>query len=108
MDMTLPNFLRDFATTARKVPMTPSLHAGLLTSSPHTLLAGNGDSIEKLKNTNLPEVLSFLDERPNVILSGLIHDNGLESKLNRGEYYGYRGAAGTLEGVALIGHATLL
>jgi uncharacterized protein len=87
--------------------MTPSIQAGLLTSSPHTLLPGKVNSIVKLKNTNAQDVLSFLDERPNVILSGLIHDNGLESKLNRGEYYGYRGAAGTLEGVALIGHATL-
>ena len=87
--------------------MTPSAQAGLLTSSPHTLLPGKVNSIVKLKNANARDVLSFLDERPNVILSGLIHDNGLESKLNRGDYFGYRGAAGPLEGVALIGHATL-
>src|SRR6185436_14473711 len=106
MDMPLTNLMRDFAATARKVPMTPSVQTGLLTSSPHTLLPGKVNSIVKLKNANARDVLSFLDESPHVILSGLIHDNGLENKLNRGDYFGYRGAAGPLEGVALIGHAT--
>ena len=90
--------------------MTPSIQTGLLTSSQHTLVSSNVNSIEKLKNANVQDVLSFLSERPihTAIMSGLIHDNGLESTLNRGEFYGYRSAAGTLEGVALIGHATLL
>ena len=68
------------------------------------------DLIEKLTGRHAPDVLSFLSERPThtAIMSGLIQDNGLESNLNRGEFYGYRGAAGTLEGVALIGHATLI
>jgi len=38
----------------------------------------------------------------------LIHDNGLESPLNRGTFYGCRDINGRLEGVALVGHATLM
>jgi GNAT superfamily N-acetyltransferase len=56
------------------------------------------------------EVLSFLAERPvhTVCLAGLIRDNGLESEHNRGTFYACRDARGRLEGVALVGHATLL
>jgi predicted GNAT family acetyltransferase len=39
---------------------------------------------------------------------GLIYDNGLVSPFNRGAFYGCRNAQGQLEGVALIGHATLM
>ncbi|HEV7860150.1 MAG TPA: GNAT family N-acetyltransferase [Pyrinomonadaceae bacterium] len=55
------------------------------------------------------EVLEFLSAQPlhNVFLSSLILDNGLVSPLNRGTFYGCRDALGQLEGVALIGHATL-
>ena len=56
------------------------------------------------------EVLQFLSERPlhTVTMVGFIRDNGLVSPLNRGSFYGYRNFAGRLEGVALIGHATLI
>jgi predicted GNAT family acetyltransferase len=56
------------------------------------------------------EALSFLASRPvhTVSLRGLIRDNGLESLLNRGSFYGYRNREGSLEGLALIGHATLI
>ena len=56
------------------------------------------------------EVLLFLAQRPlhTVTMVGFIRDNGLVSPLNRGSFYGYRNAAGNLEGVALIGHATLI
>jgi predicted GNAT family acetyltransferase len=56
------------------------------------------------------ETLAFLASRPihTVNLRGFIRDNGLNSSLNRGSFYGYRNAAGILEGVALIGHCTLL
>ena len=56
------------------------------------------------------EVLSFLNERPlhTVAMASLIRDNGLVSSLNRGAFYGCRDVNGHLEGVALIGHATLL
>jgi uncharacterized protein len=56
------------------------------------------------------EVLDFLAARPlhTVLLAGLVRDNGLVSPLNRGTFYGCRDRRGRLEGVALIGHATLL
>ena len=56
------------------------------------------------------EILAFLMERPvhTVIMAGLIRDNGLESPFNRGTFYACRDAAGRLEGVALVGHATFV
>lgn len=56
------------------------------------------------------EVLDFLAERPlhTVIMSSFVRDNGLVSALNRGTFYGYRSEDGGLEGVALIGHATMV
>ena len=41
-------------------------------------------------------------------MMGLIRDNGLVSENNRGIFYGCRNSEGRLEGVALIGHATLI
>jgi ribosomal protein S18 acetylase RimI-like enzyme len=41
-------------------------------------------------------------------MRGLIHEHGLVSALNRGSFYGWRNANGRLQGVALIGHATLI
>lgn len=63
----------------------------------------------RLANKDLPEVLAFLAEQPlhNVIMAGMIHDNGLDTKLNRGTFYVCRSRRGALEGVALIGHVTL-
>lgn len=56
------------------------------------------------------EVLDFLAKRPlhTVILTGFVRDNGLVSPANRGVFYGVRNDEGELEGVALIGHATLM
>lgn len=56
------------------------------------------------------EVLAFLEERPihTVAMAGFIRDNGLVSPLNRGTFYGCRNSEGRIEGVALIGHATLI
>jgi hypothetical protein len=66
-------------------------------------------SIQRLGSGQESEVLRFLEARPlhTVFLRGFILDNGLESPLNRGTFYGYRHANGLLGGVALIGHATL-
>lgn len=72
---------------------------------------GNADvTVEKLHNEDQAEVLEFLAERPlhTVIIAGWIRDNGLDSPLNRGTFYGCRNHLGELEGVALIGHVTLL
>ena len=63
-----------------------------------------------LTNEDNSGVLDFLAERPihNVVMSGFIRDNGLESWLNRGTFYACHNEAGKLEGVALIGHAMFL
>lgn len=66
--------------------------------------------IEVLTDKNTADVSDFLKIRPvhTVVMKSFIQDNGLESELNRGTFYGYRNAAGELEGVALIGHTTLV
>jgi GNAT superfamily N-acetyltransferase len=66
--------------------------------------------VETLTENNRTEVLNFLKARPvhTVIMTSFIRDNGMESADNRGKFYGYRNSAGELEGVALIGHATLI
>lgn len=66
--------------------------------------------LQLLAETNKSEVLHFLARRPvhTVVMTSLIHDNGIESRLNRGRFYGYRDMQGSLEGVALIGHTTLV
>ena len=56
------------------------------------------------------EVLAFLAAHPldTVVMAGLIRDNGLVSPLNRGTFYACRDEEGRLEGVALIGHVTMV
>jgi predicted GNAT family acetyltransferase len=55
------------------------------------------------------ETLEFLSARPihSVVMSSFIRDNGLVSDLNRGRFYSYRDHSGRIDGVALVGHATL-
>jgi predicted GNAT family acetyltransferase len=67
-------------------------------------------TVSQLAETETNEVLAFLSERPvhTVCMTGLIRDNGLQSEHNRGTFYGCRNSEGRLEGVALIGHATLI
>jgi len=64
----------------------------------------------RLTEENRSEMLRFLNERPvhTLVMTSFINDNGVESELNRGVFYGYRGKHGDLEGVALIGHTTLV
>jgi predicted GNAT family acetyltransferase len=63
-----------------------------------------------LEDGEREEVLAFLAERPTqtVCMAGFIRDNGLRSEFNRGTFYGCRNSEGRLEGVALVGHATLI
>jgi predicted GNAT family acetyltransferase len=77
--------------------------AAMATFASHSLQAG------LLTNEHQAEILAFLAQRPlhTVYLAGYILDNGVVSPLNRGSFYGYRNSEGRLEGVALIGHATL-
>ena len=66
--------------------------------------------VERLVNSDAPEVIQFLSQRPihTVAMMSLIHDNGIVSPFNRGTFYGCRDLNGQLEGVALVGHATLM
>ena len=68
--------------------------------------AGRGEPLARGAEA---EVAEFLSERPvhAVNLLGLLADNGLVSPHNRGTFYACRDERGRLEGVALIGHATL-
>ena len=63
-----------------------------------------------LKAESEAEVLDFLKGPSvhNVVMSGFIRDNGIESELHRGRFYGCRNDAGSLAGVALIGHGMFI
>jgi predicted GNAT family acetyltransferase len=65
--------------------------------------------VSELSNREEAEVLNFLLERVahTFGMIGFIRANGLVSPHNRGKFYACRNQAGDLEGVALIGHATL-
>ena len=66
--------------------------------------------IELLTAADENEALAFLKIRPvhTVAMASFIRDNGMESVDNRGQFYGYRTSQGTLTGIALIGHTTLI
>jgi predicted GNAT family acetyltransferase len=66
--------------------------------------------IAKLNASDVAEVTAFLNIRPvhTVVMASFIRDNGIVSELNRGTFYGYRNGRGDLEGVALLGHSTLI
>src|SRR5262245_28960166 len=67
-------------------------------------------NVMRLANSDAAEVLQFLAQRQihTVAMMSLIHDNGIVSQFNRGTFYGCRDLNGQLEGVALVGHATLM
>jgi predicted GNAT family acetyltransferase len=66
--------------------------------------------VQTLTEEHKEEALQFLASRPvhTVVMAGFIRDNGMVNSLNRGSFYGCRDEQGTLVGVALIGHATLI
>lgn len=66
--------------------------------------------VKPLANNEQTEVLQFLSQRAihTVSMMSLIQDNGMVHPFNRGTFYGCRDTYGQLEGVALVGHATLL
>jgi len=66
--------------------------------------------VGELTDADRAEALQFLAIRPvhTVVMTSFINDNGIESELHRGKFYGYRNPNGRLEGIALIGHATLV
>jgi len=66
-------------------------------------------AVSELSRAEQGEVIEFLSARPvhTVYMAGLIRDHGLLHPQNRGSFYGARNPTGQLEGVALIGHATV-
>jgi ribosomal protein S18 acetylase RimI-like enzyme len=66
--------------------------------------------VRALTEADRTATVAFLAIRPihTVVMNSFIIDNGMESELNRGRFYGYTNAAGQIEGVALIGHTTLV
>ena len=73
-------------------------------------IAAGSLTVHDLVDDDREEVLGFLAARPlhTVVMASFIRDNGLMSPLNRGTFYGCRDRRGRLEGVALIGHSTLV
>ena len=91
-------------------PTTAQLHEVLRSDiAPIIMLAPDLTRVVELRAEDTTEVQAFLSVRPvhTVVMSSFIVDNGIESELNRGKFYGYRNSEGKLEGVALIGHSTL-
>ncbi|HEY3040377.1 MAG TPA: GNAT family N-acetyltransferase [Pyrinomonadaceae bacterium] len=82
----------------------------VMAETPYLPEANVSVTVSQLTEEDRNEVLAFLAERPihTVCLTGFIRDNGLVSPHNRGTFYGCRNSEGRLEGVALIGHATLI
>jgi hypothetical protein len=67
-------------------------------------------TIGELNQSDEAEVFEFLAARPihTVFMASMIRDNGLVSPHNRGSFYSCRDRYGLLEGVALVGHATVI
>lgn len=103
-----PMISKTLASNATFLPVVAQDIAAIAAEEP----TGRGSTltVHTLGAENEAEVLAFLAERPihTVFMSGFIHDNGLVSELNRGTFYGCRNWLGRLEGVALIGHFTLM
>src|SRR6476619_452442 len=99
--------------TMRELSNSQSLTAlmtNMMAETPYLPEANVTVNLIELTEEDSNEVLAFLSERPihTVCLVGFIRDNGLVSAHNRGTFYGCRNSEGRLEGVALIGHATLI
>ena len=82
---------------------------GLATAPASRCIMRKDRGIALLTHGSEAEALEFLSARPihSVVMSSFIRDNGLVSDFNRGSFYCYRDHAGRIEGVALVGHATL-
>ncbi len=79
-------------------------------TQPMLSIAPDLSGIGRLNDDDKNEVLAFLALRPvhTVAMTSFINDNGIESELNRGEFFEYRNLQGETEGIALIGHTTLV
>ncbi len=86
----------------------PGAAAAATNSQLHSMTVS--PSTRLLTSEDEAEALAFLAQRPlhTVCMTGLIIENGLVSPANRGDFYAHCNEAGQVEGVALIGHATLI
>lgn len=66
-------------------------------------------STRALEETDKQAALHYLSARPisTVIMAGWIHEHGIVNEANRGTFYGYFDCDGRLDGLALIGRATM-
>src|SRR3954451_1302193 len=97
--------------TKRKLQMSYNqMMNEVMQDTPHLPEATDSVVTQLLTEDDCVEVIAFLAERPihTVAMAGLIRDNGIVSEDNRGSFWGCRNSEGRLEGVALIGHATLI
>jgi predicted GNAT family acetyltransferase len=81
-----------------------------LVTKPLSLTPATGMKVKALSENEQEEALSFLAARPihTVCMASFLRENGVIHPDNRGMFFGCRDASGALQGVALIGHATLL
>jgi predicted GNAT family acetyltransferase len=66
-------------------------------------------TVQQLTEDSKSEALEFLAARPahSVIIDGMLRQNGLDSGLNRGDFYVCRDGQKAIQGIALIGHHVL-
>jgi hypothetical protein len=86
------------------------LKRSVVTERHSRAMIGNRLTIRLLDNRHQREVLAFLAacHVHTMIMASFIRDNGLVSPLNRGTFYACHDGRGRLQGVALIGHLTLI
>ncbi|MDQ3257305.1 MAG: hypothetical protein M3R15_26030 [Acidobacteriota bacterium] len=72
--------------------------------------SNRSSSVHPLGAGHEAEVLAFPAVRPlhTALMAGFIRDNGLVSSHHRGTFNAYCNEEGELEGIALIGHHTLI
>lgn len=87
-----------------------TLHDKLAATAVTSKISHEPLKVCRLTDSDESEVLEFLSARPihTVFMAGFIRDNGIVSPFNRGTFYACRDRQGHLDGVALIGHATLV
>ena len=92
----------------RLFSQSPSPEGSTIAPAFRSIMRKDG-RIDLLTHGSEAEALEFLSARPihSVVMSSFIRDNGLVSDLNRGRFYSYRNHCGRIEGIALVGHATL-
>src|SRR5437667_3414733 len=109
--MTRRSLFSTIPTTGERRAMTVTLmrHESAATFSPFAA-ESETCTISELFEGQETEVLDFLAARPlhSVFMASQIRDNGLVSPHNRGSFYACRDRQGQLEGIALLGHATLI